>query len=203
MESADNKHGRRSRATREALIAAARGLFGERGYAGVGTEEIVRVAGVTRGALYHQFRDKADLFDATVQVVEAELTGRIASRTMEAAADPVEALKAGARAFLDAFAEPDVERMLLLDAPGVLGWPRWREIGQQHGLGLIAATLEAAMASGVLERRPVTPLAHVLLGALDEAALTVAHSDDPPATRAEMADALEHLLNGLLTRAER
>ncbi|GLF92947.1 TetR/AcrR family transcriptional regulator [Streptomyces yaizuensis] len=200
MESSGTKHTRRSRATRDALVAAARGLFAERGYAGVGTEEIVRAAGVTRGALYHQFRDKTDLFDATVQAVEAELTGRIAGQVMGAATDPVLALKAGARAFLEAFAEPDVERILLLDAPGVLGWRRWREIGQEHGLGVISKALEAAMASGALAARPVAPLAHVLLGALDEAALMVAHSDDPEATRVEMAETLEHLLDGLLTR---
>jgi AcrR family transcriptional regulator len=203
MESMETKHARRSRATREALVAAARKLFAERGFAGVGTEEIVRAAGVTRGALYHQFRDKTDLFDATVRAVEAEVTARIAEGAMETAADPVQALKAGARAFLDAFAEPDVERILLLDAPGVLGWRRWREIGQEHGLGLIEATLEAAMAGGALAVRPVAPLAHALLGALDEAALMVAHSDDPGATRAEMADALDHLLDGLLIRDPR
>ncbi|MFF8955072.1 TetR/AcrR family transcriptional regulator [Streptomyces sp. NPDC014894] len=198
MEPTATKHTRRSRATREALVAAARGLFAERGYAGVGTEEIVRAAGVSRGALYHQFRDKSDLFDATVQTIEAELTERIADQVMGTADDPVQALKEGARAFLHAFAEPDVERILLLDAPGVLGWRRWREIGQEHGLGVIAKTLEAAMASGALAARPVAPLAHVLLGALDEAALVVAHSDDPAATRAQMADTLEDLLDGLL-----
>ncbi|MFI5617859.1 TetR/AcrR family transcriptional regulator [Streptomyces sp. NPDC051567] len=180
-------------------MTAARRLFAERGYAGVGTEEIVKAAGVTRGALYHQFRDKTDLFDATVQAVEAEVTERIAAR-LTGAADPVQALKEGARAFLDAFAEPDVERILLLDAPGVLGWQRWREIGQDHGLGVITKALEAAMATGALATRPVPPLAHVLLGALDEAARMVAHAEDPEATRTEMAETLEHLLEGLLAR---
>ncbi|QDY77078.1 TetR/AcrR family transcriptional regulator [Streptomyces qinzhouensis] len=198
METTGTKHTQRSRATRAALIAAARTLFAERGYAGVGTEEIVRAAGVTRGALYHQFRDKTDLFDATVRTVEAELTERIADRLMTTATDPVRALKAGARAFLDAFAEPEVERILLLDAPGVLGWQRWREIGQEYGLGVITTALEAAMSAGALPARPVPPLAHILLGALDEAALMVAHADDPEATREEMAEALEHLLDGLL-----
>ncbi|MGV9316350.1 TetR/AcrR family transcriptional regulator [Streptomyces sp. NPDC003691] len=193
------KHARRSQATRAALVTAARRLFAEHGYAGVGTEEIVRAAGVTRGALYHQFRDKTDLFDAVVQAVEAEVTHRIATHAMADAPDPVGALRAGARAFLDAFAEPDVERILLLDAPGVLGWPRWREIGQEHGLGLITATLERAAETGALDARPAAPLAHLLLGALDEAALKVAHSEDPAATRAEMTAALDRLLEGLLT----
>ncbi|GAA2482680.1 TetR/AcrR family transcriptional regulator [Streptomyces gobitricini] len=198
MESTSSKHAQRSQATRAALVTAARQLFAERGYAGVGTEEIVRAAGVTRGALYHQFRDKADLFDAAVQAVEAEVTQRIATQVLATAADPVQALQAGARAFLDIFAEPELERILLLDAPGVLGWQRWREIGADHGLGVITATLEAAIAAGALASQPVRPLAHLLLGALDEAALMVAHAEDPEATRAEMAAALERLLEGLL-----
>lgn len=200
MEPNGTKHTQRSRATRAALISAARSLFAERGYAGVGTEEIVRAAGVTRGALYHQFRDKTDLFDATVQTVEAELTERIAAQVMATTAGPVQALKVGARAFLDAFAEPDVERILLLDAPGVLGWLRWREIGQEHGLGVITAALAAAMTAEAPTTRSVPPLAHILLGALNEAALMVAHADDPEAMRTELTQALEHLVEGLLLR---
>ncbi|GAA2255889.1 TetR/AcrR family transcriptional regulator [Streptomyces amakusaensis] len=200
MKSTGSKHEQRSRATRAALVAAARPLFGERGYAGVGTEEIVRAAGVTRGALYHQFRDKTDLFDATVRAVEAEVTERIAARVRETAADPVEALRAGARAFLDAFTEPDVERILLLDAPGVLGWRRWREISQEYGLRLVTTSLTAAMTADATAARPVVPLAHVLLGALNEAALMVAHAEDPVTARAEMTEALDHLLDGLLVR---
>jgi AcrR family transcriptional regulator len=194
------KHALRSQATRAALVTAARRLFAEHGYAGVGTEEIVRAAGVTRGALYHQFRDKTDLFDTVVQTVEAEVTQRIATEAMASVSDPAEALRSGARAFLDAFAEPDVERILLLDAPGVLGWLRWREIGQEHGLGVITEALSAAIGTGDLVDQPVSPLAHLLLGALDEAALKVAHADDPGATRTEMAEALDRLLDGLLVR---
>src|SRR5215471_9938999 len=107
------KHDLRSEATRQRLVTAARTLFGARGYADVGTEEIVRTAGVTRGALYHQFRDKADLFAAGVA---------------DATADPVEALRLGARLFLDTCAQPEVERIILLDAPAVLGWQAWRDL---------------------------------------------------------------------------
>ncbi|WP_030174447.1 TetR/AcrR family transcriptional regulator [Spirillospora albida] len=188
-------HAERSQATRTALIAAGRRLFGERGYAAVGTEEIVRAAGVTRGALYHQFRDKQALFDAVAETVEAELTEKITEDAL-AVADPAEALKAGARAFLDACAAPEVERILLLDAPGVLGWQRWREIGERHGLGTIQAALQAAIDADVLPRQPVRPLAHLLLGALDEAALAVARAADPPTAREEMLTALERLLFG-------
>lgn len=199
MESV-SKHAQRSQATRAALVIAARALFAQRGYTGVGTEEIVRAAGVTRGALYHQFRDKTDLFDAVVQAVDADVTHRIATQVLATATSPVEALQAGARAFLDICAEPEVERILLLDAPGVLGWRRWREIGQEHGLGVITASLKAAIASGDLPDQPVTPLAHLLLGALDEAALMVAQAENPHATRTEMTAALERLLDGMLTR---
>src|SRR5215475_8185271 len=116
---AKTKHDLRSETTRRQLVSAARALFGARGYADVGTEEIVRAAGVTRGALYHQFRDKADLFAAVAEEVEAEIARLIAAEALgEAGAqtDPVQALRAGAQLFLDACAEPDVERIILLDA---------------------------------------------------------------------------------------
>src|SRR4051794_27518259 len=165
-----NKHVERSRVTRERLLAHARELFAERGYAAVGTEEIVRAAGVTRGALYHQFRDKAELFDAVVVAVEGDVTQRIVTGALARAASPADALRAGARAFLEVCAEPEVARILLLDAPGVLGWERWREIGQAHGLGVITAALQAAIDAGEIPAQPVRPLAHLVLGALDEAA---------------------------------
>ena len=113
---AKTKHDLRSEATRRQLVSAARALFGGRGYADVGTEEIVRSAGVTRGALYHQFRDKADLFAAVAEEVEAEIAERIATGAAGAADDPMGALRAGVRLFLDACAEPEVERIILLDA---------------------------------------------------------------------------------------
>ena len=124
---AKSKHDLRSEATRRLLVTAARTLFGERGYASVGTEEIVRAAGVTRGALYHQFRDKADLFAAVAEQVEAEIVTRVAEGAV-AAVGPVEELRTGMRLFLDACAEPEVERIILLDAPAVLGWEAWRDL---------------------------------------------------------------------------
>jgi AcrR family transcriptional regulator len=192
-----NKHEQRSRATREKLLTAARALFAARGYAAVGTEEIVRAAGVTRGALYHQFRDKEELFAAVFEEVEAETTRRIADSALAGATDPLAALRAGSRAFLAVCAEPEVERIALLDAPAVLGWARWREIGFRHGLGLVVATLEAGMDAGAIARQPLTPLAHLLLGALDEGALYVARATDPAAARAEVEVVLDRLVDGL------
>ncbi|HEY7949988.1 MAG TPA: TetR family transcriptional regulator [Solirubrobacterales bacterium] len=188
----------RSEATRAALIEAARGLFAERGYAGVGTEEIVRVAGVTRGALYHHFDGKLELFAAVYERIEAELAEQIAVGALAANADsPLEAMRAGAEMFLAACTEPEAQRIVLLDGPSVLGWDRWRAIAAEHGLGLIEASLQAAIDAGAIKPQPVRALAHVLMGALDEAAMLVARADDPEAARAEVKAALDLLLDGL------
>jgi len=188
----------RSESTRGALIEAARGLFAERGYAEVGTEEIVRAAGVTRGALYHHFSGKRGLFEAVYELIEAELAERIAEGALAANAEsPLEAMRAGAEMFLQACTEPEAQRIALLDGPAVLGWDRWREIGAQYGLGLIEGTLQAAIDTGAVAPQPVRPLAHVLMGALDEAALLVARAEDPQQMRAEVGRTLDSLLGAL------
>jgi AcrR family transcriptional regulator len=186
----------RAQATRDALLAAGRELFAQRGYAAVGTEEIVRRARVTRGALYHHFRGKDELFRGVFEEAERELTERIAARAA-AAADPWEAMHDGAQAFLDASLEPAVQRIVLLDAPAVLGWEAWREIGERYGLGLVQAALEAAMDAGAIEPQPARPLAHLLMGALDEAAMYVARAQDVEAARAEMGETVGRLLDAL------
>jgi AcrR family transcriptional regulator len=198
MESkSTNKQEQRSRATRDGLLQAARTLFAERGYAAVGTEEIVRAAGMTRGALYHQFRDKEQLFEAVFEQVEAETTQRIAEGALAAASNPIAALRAGSHAFLAVCAEPEIERIILLDAPAVLGWERWREIGFRHGLGLIVAVLQAGMEAGAIAQQPITPLAHLLLGAMDEGALYIARAQDPETARAEVEQIIDRLIAGL------
>ena len=154
-----------SGATRAALVAAARELFAERGYADVGTEEIVRRARVTRGALYHHFEDKKDLFRAVHEELEGELAQTIGAQL--AAGDPtsaLEPLRTGVRTFLDACTDRAVARIVLVDAPSVLGWREWREIDERHGLGLVIAGLEGAMETGEIARQPVRPLAHLMLG---------------------------------------
>lgn len=188
----------RSESTRAALITAARGLFAERGYAGVGTEEIVRFAGVTRGALYHHFAGKRELFEAVYEEIEVELAERIATGALRAGADsPLDAMRAGAEMFLQACTEPEAQRIVLLDGPSVLGWDRWREIAAEHGLGLIEASLQAAMDAGAIAAQPVRPLAHVLMGALDEAAMLVGRADDPERMRAEVGRTLDSLIAAL------
>jgi len=188
----------RSESTRTALIEAARSLFAARGYADVGTEEIVRAAGVTRGALYHHFDGKRDLFEAVYKRVEIELAERIASGALDSGAtEPLEAMRAGAEMFLRACTEPEAQRIALLDGPAVLGWDRWREIAAEHGLGLIEASLQAAIEQGAIREQPVRPLAHLLMGALDEAAMLVARAEDPEQMRAEVGLTLDSLLAAL------
>jgi AcrR family transcriptional regulator len=193
------KHDLRSEATRRLLVTAARALFGARGYAGVGTEEIVQAAGVTRGALYYQFRDKAGLFAAVAEEVEAEIADRIAEGAAEAADDPVGALRLGAQLFLDACAQPEVERIILLDAPAVLGWEAWRDLAGRYGLGLVQLALQSAIDAGAIVAQPVVPLAHVLIGALDECALYVARAEDPAAAREQCAAIFDQILRSITT----
>ena len=192
------KHDERSEATRAALMAAARPLFADRGFAGVGTEEIVRAAGVTRGALYHQFRDKRELFAAIFEQLEGELAQHVGeAAAASGATEPLSALRVGTDAWLDACTEREVQRIVLLDGPAVLGTERAREIGLRHSVGLVEAALQAAVEAGQLAPQPVRGLAHILIGAVDEAALYVATSDDQVAARAEVGAVLDRLLQTL------
>lgn len=186
----------KAEATREQLLGVARELFAAHGYAGVGTELIVTRAGLTRGALYHHFRDKHDLFRAVYERLEQELVDGIAAK-VSGVADPAVMLSSGLRAFLDACGDPVVSRIALVEAPTVLGWAAWREVGERFGLGLVVATLQNAMAAGAVRPQPARALAHVLMGALCEAAQVIANADDPDLARREIESALLNLLGGL------
>ena len=169
-------------------VASGSELFAERGYAGVGTEEIVARAGVTRGALYHHFADKRDLFRAVHEELEEKLVADIADQ-IGGIDDPWKLIVTGVRAFLDACTDPALMQISLSDAPAVLGWAQWREIDARYGLGLIGF--------GLLAPQPVRPLAHLLMGAMDEAAMVIANADDPAAARKEVEPPLIALLEGL------
>ena len=184
-------------ATRAALMRAARELFTEHGYGGVGTEEIVRRAKLTRGALYHHFTDKKDLFRAVHEQIEGEVMAAIGAQMAEADGDPLALLTIGTRAYLDVCTDPAITRVTLVDAPSVLGWEEWREIDMRHGLGIVIVGLQGGMDSGVLRPQPVRPLAHLLLGAMGEAGMVIANAADPAAARAEVEPALLGLLEGL------
>jgi AcrR family transcriptional regulator len=188
-----------SEATRAALIAAARELFTERGYAGVATEEIVQRAGVTRGALYHHFKDKRALFRAVVEELEQESVERVASAAL-AQKDPWKVQITALNAYLDGCLDPAVQAIVLVDAPSVLGPEEWREIEAQYGLALVRTGLESIMEAGLIEQQPVEPLAHLMLGALAEAGLMIARSEDPQKARQEVGRSVERLLEGLRIR---
>jgi AcrR family transcriptional regulator len=185
-------------ATVAALIDAARELFAQRGYANVGTEEIVQAAGVTRGALYHHFRaGKEELFRAVLVQVSAEMV-----RTVTAEAgkqdDPWDALVVGIDAFLDACTKPEFQRIVLVDGPSVLGWDLWRAMDADYtGLSLIEGVLQRAIDGGKLLPQPATALAHVIVGAVQEAAMVVAEAEDPRTAREEMGATVRRLLEGL------
>jgi AcrR family transcriptional regulator len=186
----------RGAATRAALLRIGRELFAERGYADVGTEEIVARAGVTRGALYHHFADKRDLFRAVHEELEQALVADIAER-IGGIDDPWELIVTGVRAFLDACTDPAIMRISLIDAPAVLGWAQWREIDARYGLGLVGFALQNAMDRGVLSPQPVRPLAHLLIGAMTEAAMLIANAEAPATARDEVEAPLVALLDGL------
>ena len=194
------KQEERSRTTRAALIEAAQCLFAERGYASVSTEDIVSAAGVTRGALYHHFDDKRDLFRALFEEVERKLTEEIA-RAIRAAGDPASGVAAGIATFLDICERPDVVRLALTEAPAVLGWAEWRSIEARHGLGLIQATLESSATEGVLTSAQPDLLAHLILSAMIEAALYIAHAPERRSARIAAERGLQALMSGLSSGA--
>jgi AcrR family transcriptional regulator len=184
-----------SEVTRAVLVRTARELFSERGFAETPTEEIVKRAGITRGALYHHFRDKEDLFRAVVEDVEAELVRHLVTAASRES-DPLARFRAGSHSFLKAALDPDVQRLVLNDAPSVLGLAAWREIDDRHGLGFVRGGLEAAMKAGQIAEQPLDPLANILLGALKEAAMLIAQSPTNKSKK-EMTAIVDRLIDGL------
>src|SRR4051812_4350991 len=154
----------RTRTTRAALLAAARNLFADHGYAGTGREQIVERAGVTRGALYHHFGSKEGLFREVVEQLHEEVLSAVLNAAMQST-DPREELRFGCLAFLDACLDPAFSRIVLIDAPAVLGWEEWRATDSRHSLGVIKEALRQAMEMGSMKPMPVEPLAHLLLAA--------------------------------------
>jgi AcrR family transcriptional regulator len=198
-----DSEGRRTQAqrrasTRRALLDAARSLFAEKGYHGTAAEEIVGRAGLTRGALYHHFEDKRDLFRVVVDEMEGEIDEEIEAAERAQPGLP-EAVMAGYRAFIDAVLDPEMRRTFFLDGPSVLGW-EWREMDARHAVGKIEEGLEALIAEGFVEPQPVGPLARLINGTLLEAAFFVAASEDPEAARDEVWGAMERLVGGLMRR---
>ena len=199
MESTRRTQAERSAATKDALLGAARPLFATHGFGRVSADSIAQAAGVTRGAMYHQFADKTELFAAVFEAVEAEVMSRVAAEVAGSGQDdPIDLMRFGARAWLDACAEPEVHRIVLIEAPSVLGWERWRELGMGYGMGMVQGMIDHAIGVGRIPSQPTEPLAHVLIGALDEAALYVARADDSARAREETGHVLDRLIDGLV-----
>lgn len=191
-----NKQDERSRTTIERLVTVARGLFAQQGFAGTSAEQIVAAAKVTRGALYHHFDGKKGLFRAVVEQVQAEINQRV-REAVDRAVEPVEMLIAGNDAFLAACLDPGVRRIVLTDAPAVLGWEDWRAIDEAHVFGEYRAFLGQLMDKGLLRPLPVDALAHIISGAANEAAFWAAQADDPDAALAQAQATMAELIRSL------
>jgi AcrR family transcriptional regulator len=186
----------RTEATRSRLIATARRLFALQGFAATSTEEILQEAAVSRGALYHHFPSKTDLFQATFEAVEDELT----SQVLQAAGaggetDPMRILQIGFDVFLDQCRNPEVQRIVMLDGPTVLGWDLWHELDERYAFGAIKAVLSVAADIGRIQPPTVDPLAHLLLGAVMQAGMVVARAEDPLAAKKEMTETFAALVS--------
>jgi AcrR family transcriptional regulator len=188
--------GERSAATTALLIGAARELFARRGFADTATEDILKEAGVTRGALYHHFDSKAALFRAVFESEEAALTARLA-KVAQAQGDALSGLHAGCRAFLEACLDPVVQRIVLRDARAVLSMDELREIESRYTLAALRNGLRGAIASGAMVERSPDMLAHMILGALSEAAMAIARAPQPKKVLKEALAEFDLLIEGL------
>ncbi|OBH56669.1 TetR/AcrR family transcriptional regulator [Mycobacterium sp. E2479] len=197
------KDGRRTQAeraaeTRDALIGAARPLFASVGFADASLETIVRNAGVTRGALYHHFADKTELFAAVFERVEGEMAARMGEAVAASGhSDPVEIMRLCSGLWLDACAEPEIQRIVLLEALAILGWERWSDIGQRYNIGFVTGLLTDAIESGSIPHQPVEATALTIMGALREATLYIARADDQRKARADAGAVMDRLIDAL------
>ena len=188
----------RTEATRGRLITTARRLFAHQGFAATSTEEILHEAAVSRGALYHHFPSKTDLFQATFEQVEDELTAQVLqSAAAGGETDPMRILQVGFDAFLDQCLNPEVQRIVMLDGPTVLGWDLWHELDERYAFGTIKTVLGLAAETGRIQRERVDPLAHLLLGAVMQAGMVVARAEDPLAAKQAMTDTFAGIVSAL------
>jgi len=178
--------------TRAALLGVARRLFALRGYPDVSIEEIVQAAGVTKGALYHHFKDKLELFRGVVEQIEKAVQERLLAAASQPG-DGLARLRAACHAYLDACTEDEVGRIVVLDSPAVLGWDAWCKLSRSYGLGFFVERLRA-----VREDDPaIESTAQMLMGALNVAGRVIAQSDDRPAARSQVGQTIDRLLAGV------
>ncbi|MFI6500962.1 TetR/AcrR family transcriptional regulator [Nonomuraea typhae] len=183
--------------TRLTLLRESRRLFATEGYGAVGLSEIVAAAGVTKGALYHHFASKTELFRAVLEQVQQEVGERVAAAA-DAAAEPWDQLVAGCQAFLTVSTDPAYQRIMLVDGPALLGWAEWRRLDDDNSARHLAEALTELIAQGVIAAQPVEPLTRLLSGAMNEAAQWLA-AEGGPHELADTQAALSGLLEGLRT----
>ena len=189
---------RRSTATQDSLIIAARQLFTDVGYHAAGTHDLVAMTSVSRGALYHHFKDKEGLFEAVLRQIAAELSHAASQSVAPYSGDPWRQLNSALKAYLELVAlRPDAQRVLLIDGPAVLGWDKWRAIRSEITLPGLIHTLGLLIENGTVKRQPKEPIAQLILAAMNEAALAIAHSPEPAKAQKNMTKALLNLIEGL------
>ena len=192
----------KGQSTRDHLVTAAQILFARDGYDATSTESILRQSGISRGSLYHHFPDKKALFDAVLVRVHAEAV-QVTIRAARGSADGVEALRAGCLAWIKLARDPAISRIVLIDAPAVVGWVRWRQVDEQHSFGVVKAGLRAAAKRDLLPEQMIESVGHVLLAALNELALLIATSRDPKRAEREAIAAFDFVLRRLLGDRQR
>jgi AcrR family transcriptional regulator len=193
-----NRRVEQGHATRRELVSTATRLFAERGYESTSIEAVLEQTGVSRGALYHHFESKEALFDAVLMEMEAAIARDVAAAAGDLADDPVQMLRAGSLAWLRMAGDPVIQQIVLIDAPSVVGWQRWREIDEGNSFGLLKAALGAAAERGLVPTGSVDVLAHMLLAAMIEVALVIARAEDTAEATRAGEEALEELLGSLL-----
>jgi AcrR family transcriptional regulator len=186
----------RGRARRAELVEVAKSLFAERGYEGTSIDAVLEATGISRGALYHHFDSKEALFEAVFLDLEEEI-GRRVLETTEGLTDPVDVLRTAGRAWIGMAVEPAIQQVVILDAPSVLGWEKWRSVEEAGALGMIKAVLAVLVADGRLGQAMLDPFAHVLLASLNELALLVARSENPRRALKTGAQAVDELVSRL------
>ena len=185
--------------TTRRLIRAARAQFTEHGYAQTSTEAIVHLAGVTRGALYHHFGNKEGLFKAVVAEVQHDIAERV-TEASQVPEHPWDQLILGCHAFLRASLEPDMQRILLIDGPAIIGWDVWRQMDAENAMRLLEEGIRELAESHIIEVASVPAATHLLSGAMNEAVLWIARSSEPLQALDETIAVLEQLLAGLRVR---
>ena len=186
----------RSELTTAQLVETAREMFAREGYAASSLEAVAAAAGVTKGAVYHHFSGKAELFEAVFRAEQRRVCRDLA-QAYERKRDPLEGLHAGSRAYLEACLDPGFQRIALLDGPSVLGWDRMREVEADYGLALLKKGIQQAIDAGRIRRRDVDSLAHLMFGALCEGAMYVVRAEDTDAARRRFERELRSLIDSL------